>query len=322
MFIARKSEGVMNAHTKPDDYAWWRAAVEGQRGEFDGPQCGYYRDKRGNRAIAISRGGDGGIEVFASSGYVPRAADELNDQFGFWCMSPISYEVFDAFCETSRWPEDVGDVVAAVDADAPDHERIAAEIDALRAAASEWLDGIGGKIADDVQNDKAANYAKRLADLAKRAEDTRAEQKRPVLEEGRKIDATWKPVVDAAEKARKAVLAPTTDYRVRKAKEIEAQRAAEEKRLREEAAMHAAETRAPTPPPVTLPPKPATGLRTEKRPTFTDPRAFLDFFADTMADQNVWPAPLEAELTKLARKWVTDGVVVPGFEIREVKVAR
>ena len=67
---------------------------------------------------------------------------------------------------------------------------------------SDWLTGLG-EIADQVTADRCANFADAFASFEKQAEELRTTTKKPVLDEGRAIDARWKPVVSAAEEAKR-----------------------------------------------------------------------------------------------------------------------
>lgn len=75
--------------------------------------------------------------------------------------------------------------------------------------------------------------------LAKEIDQQRDSEKRPHLEAGRKIDATYKPLVETAETIQKKLRKTLEAYVV--AREREAQKAAEEARRAEEAARQEAE---------------------------------------------------------------------------------
>ena len=67
---------------------------------------------------------------------------------------------------------------------------------------SAWLERLGS-IEDQVSADRCANYADALSDLEKKAEAFRTAEKKPVLDQGRVIDARWKPIVTAADEAKR-----------------------------------------------------------------------------------------------------------------------
>jgi hypothetical protein len=81
-------------------------------------------------------------------------------------------------------------------------EALADEIASLWSEVTEWLERIG-IIADQVTADRCANYADALSDLEKKAEAFRTAEKKPVLDQGRVIDARWKPIVTAADEAKR-----------------------------------------------------------------------------------------------------------------------
>ena len=76
------------------------------------------------------------------------------------------------------------------------------EIADLKGEVLEWLDQVG-PITDQVTADLCANYAEAFADLEKKAEGFRTSAKKPILDQGRAIDQHWKPIVSAAEEAKR-----------------------------------------------------------------------------------------------------------------------
>ena len=79
---------------------------------------------------------------------------------------------------------------------------LAIELSELWNEVSDWLAGLGG-ITDQVTADLCANYAEAFADLEKKAEGFRTTAKKPVLDQGRAIDQRWKPIVSAADEAKR-----------------------------------------------------------------------------------------------------------------------
>jgi len=79
---------------------------------------------------------------------------------------------------------------------------LASELSRLRHEVSNWLEGLG-EIADQVTADRCANYADAFASFEKQAEEQRTSAKKPVLDQGRAIDQRWKPIVSAAEDAKR-----------------------------------------------------------------------------------------------------------------------
>jgi hypothetical protein len=197
-----------------DSYLWWRQALLGHFGPIheNDPQPGYYRMRKG-------RGGR----------WVPAAIWEDKDKsclsclvdgverdaFEVWtwvCRYPVSYETYVAVAERGEaWPEDlperldagsetirqstrgIGDNSSGV----TEAEEFLEEIEMLWQSAEEWVQVVQSP-SSQAEADKAANYAERFSNLETRAEEARTLEKRPVLEEGRRIDAKWKPVISKA----------------------------------------------------------------------------------------------------------------------------
>ena len=204
-------------------YTYWRNALMGQFGPIheNDPQCGYYgmRRRRGGEwiPVAIFREDDGEVLALCKG--------EMKDAFEVWtwcCRYPVDYEVYRAVAEEGKpWPEDsfiggladpaaMGPYPTTVNpSPAPlptighnssgvtEAEGLLEEIDALNYLSSNWLDEIG-TVSSQSDADRAANYAERFGMLETKAEALRTTAKRPILEEGRRIDAEWKPVIAKA----------------------------------------------------------------------------------------------------------------------------
>jgi hypothetical protein len=320
-----------------DQWSWWVAAlmsktpVETEKGN---PRSGYYRLR--NEAIAIWREDDGTLVCWRSdaSKYTPTKPDEIDDLFAYCAPHPITYEAYQAFNETGKWPEDI-EAVAEAPAYLPPHEAINAEIGALREQAANWLKSIGS-VQNQEQADKAANYAEAFSKLEARATDAHKTEKAPHLEAGRKVDAAWKPVIERAgelkkwsKKASEAFLIAekarlAEEDRKRREEAARIAREAEQARI---AAEKAGEPPPPAPAPVAPPPAPQKagagttgrrmGLKTRQIVEITDWRAFLDFVAN-MNDR----APDFVDVCRtMAGRMVRAGVKVPGVETRTEEYA-
>ena len=77
------------------------------------------------------------------------------------------------------------------------------EILALRQTATDWL-AVASPLTEQVEADRAANFAERFTALEKQAETARVAAKAPILEAARLIDATWKPVIAEAASGNKS----------------------------------------------------------------------------------------------------------------------
>jgi hypothetical protein len=199
-----------------DQWHWWRRALEGERGETTRgePKSGFYRDR--NRACAIWRGEDGKLLASVTSGFCPKADDEIDEAFGFWSRSPVSHEDYRAFAETGRWPDEIAPVappgIGHNQPPADPHESIMAEINEHVENARAWLKEIGGKIVTQAHADKGGNYAVVFADLEKKADAARAAEKRPLDEAAKAVQAKWKPVVEAADEKKRWMKKATEDF--------------------------------------------------------------------------------------------------------------
>lgn len=312
----------MNDQSTP--WAFWQNALAGQFGPIheNAPQTGFYRVQ--NDPVAIWE--LGGAMVATRAGRPVDAAEVWT-----WaCRKPITHELFEAVTAGGAWPEQIdAEVAAAAPAgighnSGEPHEEILDELAAIERAFTDWLASIGGAITTEEHDAKADTFKARFADLQKKADGIRDGQKRPHLEAGRAIDATWKPVVAKAEDAKKRVGAVVTPYRraredARLKAEAEA-RAAAAKAAREaqEAADRAAQAGLPPPPPVEAPapvepPRPVkTGLRTVKVLVITDPLAAVTEILRIAPDH---PDILDA-IRLVARRLIDAGTPVPGAEIR------
>jgi hypothetical protein len=207
-----------------NSYTYWHNALLGQFGPVheNDPQCGYYRMRwrRGGEwiPVAIFREDDGEVLALCKG--------EMKDAFEVWtwcCRYPVDYEVYRAVAEEGKpWPEEVlvrglPDRAAAKSifptqenaspvprptighnsSGVTEAEGLLEEIEALKYLSYSWLEEIGS-ITNQTDADRAANYAERFGMLETKAEALRTSAKRPVLEEGRRIDAEWKPVIARA----------------------------------------------------------------------------------------------------------------------------
>ena len=222
-----------------DSFAYWQTAMSGRFGPVheNDPQPGFYRTKPrgGERAVPVAIWRD------------ERGVHALRDGFpvepsAVWtwcCMHPVSYETYVAVAELGQpWPEDivvpgighnggptiangVGKLVPGGDSVAERHpaDTLRLKISVLWDAASGWLTSTG-TVSTQVDADRAANYAEAFCALEREAEATRSAEKKPILEQGRAIEARWKPVVGAAEDAKKAMKKALEPFLIAEAKRL------------------------------------------------------------------------------------------------------
>jgi hypothetical protein len=321
-------------------YTYYQSALKGIFGPIheNDPQCGYYRMRwrRGGEwiPVAIFRADDGEVLALCKG--------EMKDAFEVWtwcCRYPVDYEVYRAVAEEGKpWPEDVlVSGLADPGAKAPypttvnpspapfptighnssgvtEAESLLEEIEALKYLSSIWLEEIG-RISSQIDADRAANYAERFGMLETKAENLRTTAKRPVLEEGRRIDAEWKPVIARA-----------SDNKAKMKKALEPYLLSERERiLREQAEREAAllASGGESSDPSTslssttsmLPPRAGThgrriGLRSKKVVSVIDEEAFISGFK---SNDRFWKdEAVRSSMLKLAESDLIAGQIFPG----------
>jgi hypothetical protein len=221
-----------------DRWAWWQNALRGEFGPIheSDPQQGYYRVRRKGEPwepVAIFYPEDSDTLVAYRGGSEVRP----DDIWTWACRNPISYEAY----EKARNGGGFDDEPAA----APgigDNSGEADPFDALKielAGESEQVaDFLKGEVKTQAAADRLGIWAKRLTDIAKRADNQRVVEKEPHLAASRAVDDKWRDIIaeakDWAAKAKKA----TEAFLIAKKREEEARaRAAAEEaaRLRREA---------------------------------------------------------------------------------------
>jgi hypothetical protein len=316
-----------------DTFTYWRNALGGAFGPIheNVPQPGYYRTKPGRDGrmlpVAIWREADGTVMAIRDGVEV--------DPSTIWtwcCMNPVAYDTYVAVAEKGEaWPEDVpdaesdtgpaipplsGSVSSSLTPPGSGHNsagavvdramEIKATIDGLWLQASDWLAAVG-PISSQVEANRCANFAERFGQLEKVAEEERTAQKKPVLEQGRTIDARWKPVIGAAEEARRAMKKALEPFLIE-----------ESRRIREEAGsgtdfgVVTDTARAGTN-------GRRVGLRRTRRVHVSDRKAFIAHYrrdARLYADETV-----QKVLLKLAETDLAAGKTVPGAQMIEEQVA-
>jgi hypothetical protein len=85
-----------------------------------------------------------------------------------------------------------------------------------------WLDQIG-LIETQKQADQAGGFAERFSRIEKEAEETRTFEKRPILEQGRAIDAKWKPIVTGAFNGKKRMKRALEPFLIAERERLEAE---------------------------------------------------------------------------------------------------
>jgi hypothetical protein len=284
-----------------NQYRFWAEALREGRGvetEPGNPRSGFYR--YGREAIAIWRHPENGDLLCSRTGKArtPVLPDEIDDLFGYCAANPISYATFCAVEKTGEWPEDAPATTPAPLHLEP-HEAIAHETTALKDLFSAWLTAIG-RVAQKSDADKCANYVDAFARLEKKAEAARQEAKAPALAESRRIDALWKPVVDAAAAAKRNAKQSLEPYLI-----AERAKAQFDPRTNQMEPVKAGTQGR------------ATSLRTRQINAIVDWPALFQYFAGL----NERDPNLEAVCQTIVNKTVARGFTPPGVEIRTIEEA-
>jgi hypothetical protein len=289
-----------------DQYQLWAEALEEGRGvetEPGSPRSGFYRYK--NEAFALWRDDNGKLLCWRSDAKrrTPTEPDEIDDLFGYVARYPITYEAFQAFRETCKWPEDVEPPIAPP---LSPETALAFKVSALKEEAEAWAKGLG-KLLTKVQADKAANYSVAFAGLETEAELLRVAAKAPVLDAGRKIDAVWRPLVQGAGDLKRWAKKLAESYliaeRARLAREAEARRA-------QGATVHDHELKA-----LAGTQGRVIALRSRQAVEIIDLPAFLRHLAEI----NNPPLDFVEACEKVARAMTAAGQRPPGVEVRRVE---
>jgi len=230
------------------------------------------------------------------------------DVWTWVCRYPIEYETYVAVAEDGKpWPEEVP-ALGHNSQSLNEVEVVGEEVEALSLSAMNWLETLP-TIENQSDADKAANYADRFSALETRAEEARVIEKRPSLEEGREIDARWKPVVSKAQDAKARMKKAIEPYLVG-----ERQRRIEMARL----ALHGSETTFD--PSDIEPPRAGTngrrvGLRSKYSVKITEPTALIDHYR---TDLRLWSDKAVKEaIAKLAEADLTSGAQIQGATLME-----
>jgi ribosome-associated translation inhibitor RaiA len=310
-----------------DNYEYWKSAIAGRPIAINAeePQAGYYwmrRAKDGPRVPVFIKTVDG--EMMARVG----AQSDLVEAKDIWtyCASNAvgSYQAKHAF-QHGKWPGDI-------DSPAMGHNSgnapIAEQIEILKGDARDWMTGRTLASQDDA--DMAANFATALSKLAKQADTERLEAVRPHLEEQRRINAEYQPIIEDAKQAAKVLDDAARKWvdaeNARRRKEAEEAARAEAERIRKEAEDAGDWLTATAPEPVMAPEvapikvggqfgNRTGGSRKKTEYVVTDYAAFLA--------ANVDHPDIQAAADKLAAKIGKAGVKCNGMEKRVsgVKVA-
>jgi hypothetical protein len=304
-------------------HTYWQNALSGNFGAVheNDPQCGYYRMRKGRGGpwvpVAIWLEDHGSVRqgqnsINSDSGkLVCLVEGKERNAYDVWtwvCRYPIAYETYVAVSEDGEpWPEEVP-ALGHNSQSLNEAEVVGEEVEALSLSAMNWLETLP-TIENQSDADKAANYADRLSALETRAEEARVIEKRPSLEEGREIDARWKPVVSKAQ-----------DVKAKMKKAIEPYLVGERQRRIEMARLTFQGSESGFDPSDIEPPRAGTngrrvGLRSKYTVKITEPSALMDYYR---TDLRLWSDKAVKEaIAKLAEADLASGAQIQGATLME-----
>ena len=220
-------------------WAWWQAALRGNFGPIHSePQQGYYRTRKKDgpwEPVAIWWD----EEVKGWLAY-RNGRDVQADEIWTWaCRNPITHEAYEKALAGGGFDDEPKTAAAPAghnSGDADPFEALKIELAGEAEMAGQFLKA---EVKTQAQADKAGIWAKRMTDLAKRADNLRVVEKEPHLAASRAVDDKWRdPIADAKDWAAKLKnhVQPFLIAEKRKKEEAERKALEEAERQRKEAA--------------------------------------------------------------------------------------
>lgn len=301
-----------------DQYSFWRRRMAGEVIPIhDGePQAGFYRltsKDGGSQPVAYWFARDGSLRCRIGEKDV--SEQTANERWPWASKRPISHEVYKLVLSGGAWPDQHEAVTRdrQNSAAAPDDDSFEALKDRIEDLARD-ADALikAGAAADQDAANRAGDLANRLGELQKKADDARADEKKPHDEAAKAVQTKWRPLLNRADIYRDIKLHVITPFL-----QAEAKRQREAEEAARKAALEAAAAGAPMPEPAPVRAAPKAGsagrrsvaLRSVKVVTITDRAALLAYFANSER--------LTELLQDMAEKAVRAGAEVPGVNVTE-----
>jgi hypothetical protein len=302
-----------------NEWDWWQDKLAGGNPTpiQNEPQSGFYRksskEHYGARKtfmpVAFWRGDDGYVHCRIGDEDVSdiKALETWN---GGVHANPVTEEAYRAVAERGEsWPDEHELVPMQGHNRPPEDFSYEGLRDAIEPLAREAIQRIdfGPAVTTQDEADQLANLSDRLAELWKKADEARKEEKRPYDEGARVVQLKWSPLLLAAEAYKNVKYKLITPW---------LQKLEEAKKQEAEAAAAAGE-----PPAVDDPSRRpragtrgrATSLKSTKRAEITDYPACLAFFAES--------EDVRSTVQMLANRAVRAGLSVPGAKLVEEQKA-
>lgn len=310
-------------------WAWWQEALKGNFGPASEshPEQGYYRTRRKGgqwEAVAIWWDEESGKWLGYRGGQEARDVNEL----WVWSMRyPITADAYDKAMAGGGFDDEPPAPLGHNSGDADPFEALRIELAGEMDTAADFLKQ---PVATQAEADKIGIWAKRVGEIAKRAEQQRVVEKEPHLAASRAVDTKWRPVIDDAKDfgaKLKRHVEPFLIAEKRKAEEAarkareEAERQRAAAQAEQDAERRAAALQAAQEAEKVAEPKNASAGRTGARVSIrTEKRArIVDFDACLAALKT--HKDLIALVEQLAQRAVKAGVSLAGVEVEEVEKA-
>jgi hypothetical protein len=292
------------------EWQYWHDRLSGRPVEMSPshPQAGFYREPRKEhygarrtfRPVAYWPGENGQLHCrIGDEDVAPERALELWTRCG---QHPVTEEAYRDVAQRGKpWPDE-HELVAMGDNLPPDdesYEGLRDAIEPLAEEASRRLDG--PPITDQAEADRIANLADRLAELCKKADDGRKEERKPHDDELKRIQVKWVTIIGLAETYKNLKYKLLTPW----LQALEAKR----KQEAEAAAAGGEPAAADAPRPRAGTRGRAQTLKSTKKARIDDFEKALAFFKDS--------EDLRGTVQMLANRAVRAGVTVPGVTVIE-----
>jgi DNA polymerase III gamma/tau subunit len=315
---------------RPDPYAFWRARMAGQNTDAFAAvaHAGFYRTSRGE-PVAVWEHEGALVAQVGSRRPVAADAEFCERTFANACQYPVTHEQYTAAMAGAPWPDmdpTVHEQIKAPRQNEPvdEAEMLRDQIDSAKSGAEAYA-----KVADDETAAKAQSLRARLNELAREADKKREALKKPHLEAGKAIDATWQPLVKDAKGAADGIGKALSAWETEKARRAEAERrrVEEERRKAEEARRLAEEEAAkagsppPAPPPAPVVEAPPEPVQTQVRGGYGRAASIREVKVATVVDQDKAYLAMRTHpelvdlIAKLAQRAVNAGHDIAGVEV-------
>lgn len=311
-------------------YKYWKDALKGVFGEIhDGhPQPGYYRKRTGKSAGYVP------VAIWEQEGQTVAIVDGVAadaDEIWTWvCPYPIPEQWYRDKMDGKPWPDEDTQVTASLAHDlknstAAPEEILKDQIETVLKDASKFA-----VINSDQDATQAQAKRSRLLELSGQAEKTREDAKKPHLEAGKKIDATWTPLRDMAKTGADRIRVAMSAHEQRKRDaETEARRKAELQAAKDAAAAAKAAAKGkPAPAPAPAPPPPVEAPQDQIRGGYGRAAAVITKKVSTVVDRDKayfamrdHPEMIEL-IAKLAQRAVVAGREIDGVTWKEIADVR